>query len=140
MKFEDLKELGSESAVKVEYLIQWPMSMATPFITISLLSDTWWYLLHRPLGSTGRKGRHTLSRTGTLFSSSSTSLAVGRSEIFLLHHRPIFHYQVEKSDTVIVTYIWLMSIVQISWSWLEILCCTSFASWSQIDIIISIFS
>lgn len=96
MKFEDLKELGSESAVKVVLLLSSQaislgvIFLAFPANSFSIMGQSdELVLLHRLPGSIGRRGKHMLSRMETLFSSNSTSLVVGRSEVFYPH--PFFN-------------------------------------------------
>ena len=79
MKFEDLKELGSESAVKVCV----PALNNRHFFQVLVLSFGLRNPIHvycRLLENTSRRGRLTWCRMGTVSSSSSTCLMAGRSE------------------------------------------------------------
>ena len=79
MKFDDLKELGSESAVKVCV----PALNNRHFFQVLVLSFGLRNPIHvycRLLENTSRRGRLTWCRMGTVSSSSSTCLMAGRSE------------------------------------------------------------
>ena len=76
MKFEDLKELGSESAVKV--CVPLHRALVPLFRVSTLRSSNVSYC--RLLENTNRRGKPTWCRMGTLSTSNSMCLAVGRSE------------------------------------------------------------
>ena len=76
MKFEDLKELGSESAVKVYAPTPWTFLLSA-CLSFDLNSECAYCRL---LENTSRRGKPMWFRTGTSSFSNSTCLVAGRSE------------------------------------------------------------